>query len=58
MIESIIKLTRITRTGDYEQLFKTLYEMPAHHFHPLSKLNRDLVRQYASAHLKALLRLT
>jgi hypothetical protein len=58
MIESIIKLTRTTRTGSYEQLFKTLYEIPGHHFHPLSKLNRDLVRQHSSAHLKALLGLT
>jgi hypothetical protein len=56
-VDSALKLVHSATAVDYWDVFGVEYEVDLHKKHPFSKLTRDLVRQFASRELKALLRI-
>lgn len=57
VLDSIIAITHLNHHEAYEQIFHTKFKLNELHLNPLSKLNRDIVREYGNADLKSILKI-
>jgi hypothetical protein len=58
VVDSLLKISNANRHTAFETAFDTKFRFSELHQNPLSKLNRDIVRKYGNAYLKAVLNIT
>ena len=57
VLDSIMATTHLKHYDAYEQIFHTKFKPNELHLNPLSKLNRDIVREYGNPDLKRILKI-